>query len=143
MNKYMTQRVIQQNQLLLLVGTFCLLTGMLFPAMLQAAPGISARYVQSHGTRLVIEINSGANPPASAILIQRLPPGVRILSSQPGPKHYSEDGNSAKWLFRNLQPGISTVSITLDRPVTANEISAEVRFKPQQDGKMATIQVGK
>jgi len=139
----MAQKITKVLHLSFLAATCFLWAGLLMPALLQAAPGITARYVQSQGTQLVIEINVGSSPPASAILIQHLPPGVRILSSQPAAKHYSEKKNKAKWLFRNLRPGTSTVSMTLDRAVTKTEISAEIRFKPQQDGGMETIGVGK
>ncbi|HEJ83256.1 MAG TPA: hypothetical protein ENO25_01690 [Desulfobacteraceae bacterium] len=131
------------RQLSLLAGAFLLWSGLLMPAMLGAAPAISAGYVQARGTQLAIEITTGSNPPASAILVQQLPPGVRILASQPGFSNYDARRNQAKWLLRQLSPGKSTVTMTLDRAVSANEISAEIRFKPQQGGKMTTIQVKK
>lgn len=142
MKTCMAQKVSKVFQLSLLAGSCFLLTGLL-PALLQAASGITARYVQAQGTQLVIEISAGSSPPVSAILIQHLPPGVRILGSQPEAKHYSEKGSKAKWLFRNLRPGTSTVNMTLDRAVTKTEISAEIRFKPQQDGEMEIIGVEK
>lgn len=126
------------------LSTACLLwAGLLMPAMLMAAPEITARYSQSQGTRLVIEINVGASQPSSAILVQHLPAGVRILSSQPEPEQYGENRGRAKWLLRNLRPGKSTVSMTLDRAVSGADISAEIRFKSAQGGKMTTIQVEK
>lgn len=139
----MAQKITKLLHLSFLAGTCFLWAGLLMPTLLQAAPGITARYLQSQGTQLVIEINVGSSPPASAILIQHLPPGVHILNSQPEAKHYSEKKSKAKWLFRNLHPGRSTVSITLDRAVTKTEISAKIRFKAQQDGEMETIEVGK
>lgn len=143
MKKCKAQKITKAVHLLLLTGTCFLWAELLMPTLLQAAPAITARYVQSHGTQLVIEINAGSSPPASAILIQHLPPGVRILASQPEAKHYSEEKNKAKWLFRNLRPGRSTVSMTLDRAVTQAEISAVIRFKSQQNGEVETIGVGK
>ncbi len=91
----------------------------------------------------MIEITAGSNPPASAILMQRLPVGTRILASQPKVSNYNPKKSKAKWLLRNLNPGKSTVSMTLDQAVKATEISAEIRFKPQPGEKMITIQVKK
>lgn len=142
MKLYRGQKIIPKYHLPLLIG-ICFLLAELIPATLLAAPDVTARYVQSGGTRLVIEINAGANPPASAILVQHLPSGVRILTSQPEAEQYNANRNSAKWLLRNLRAGVSTVSITLDRAVSGGDISAEIRFKSAQSGKMATIQVEK
>ena len=91
----------------------------------------------------MIEITTGSNPPASAILMLRLPAGARIIASQPEVSNYNPEKNKAKWLLRNLRPGKSTVSLTLNQAVQATEISTEIRFKPQSGEKMVTIQVGK
>ena len=127
----------------LLASTCLLWVGLLMPVTLQAAPNISAKYVKNNGTQLMIEITAGSNPPASAILMQRLPAGTRIIASQPEVSNYNPNKNKAKWLLRNLRPGKSTVSMTLDHAVKATEIAAEIRFKPQPGKKMVTIQVGK
>ncbi len=138
MKTCLAKRVTRIVQLSVLAGACFLL-----PSMLHAAPHITARYVQANGTQLAIEITTGSISPASAILIQRLPPGVRILASQPRASNYNANKNKAKWLLRNLKPGKTTVTITLDRAVSASDISGEIRFKPAQRGKMQTIQVGK
>jgi hypothetical protein len=143
MKTYITTMTSKKLQLSLLASTCLLWTGLLMPVILQAAPVISAKYVQNNGTQLVIEITAGSNPPASAILMQRLPVGTRILASQPEVSNYNPKKSTAKWLLRNLKPGKSTVSITLDQAVKATEISAEIRFKPQPGEKMITIQVKK
>ena len=136
----MTPKLIQLS----LLATICSLwAGLLMPVMLQAAPNISANYVKDNGTQLMIEITTGSNPPASAILMLRLPAGTRIIASQPEVSNYNPKKNNAKWLLRNLRPGKSTVSMTLDHAVNATEIAAEIRFKPKPGEKMVTIQVGK
>lgn len=122
-----------------LLGAMLLLT----PSPLAAAPDLAARYLQSRGTELVIEITVSSPPPASAILIQHLPPDVRITQSSPGVNNYSPGKPVAKWLFRNLKPGKMTIHITLDRTVASSDISAELRFKPARGGGMATIRVEK
>ncbi len=121
---------------------FCfLLAVLLLPIGLQAAPDISARYIKAEGSQLVIEIDAGSSPPSSVILIQNFPPGVTMLSSHPGASNYSPDRNKAKWLLKNISPGRTTVSVTLDRPVSRSEISTEIRFVPSQGGKMKTVTV--
>ena len=126
----------------LFLGTccFCLILLLHTPSR---ASGISARYTQSSGTQVTIEIDAGPEPPASVILLQRFPAGTVLLNSQPGASNYNANKGHAKWLLRGVKPGRSTVSVTLDRAVQASEISAEIRFKPQGGGGMQTVQVGK
>ena len=143
MKTNMAQRITKLFRLSLLTGACLLWIGLLMPAMLLAEPDMSARYVKTSGTQLVIEITAGSQPPASAILIQRLPGEVKILDSQPGYSNYNARKNRAKWLLRNLKPGKSMVRMTLDRSVSETGISAEIRYKPVQGEKMITIQVGK
>jgi len=121
----------------------CLLGSTLFMPSQLYASDISARYIQAQGKQLVIEITAGPNPPALTILIQKFPDGVTMLSSAPPPNRYSAKKNKAKWLFRNLAPGKTKINMTLDRPVSSSEISAEVHFKPQQGGETLQVPVSK
>lgn len=143
MNTFVTTR----NPRALTLSVFfwiCFVGGILLPTEnLQAESAISARYIQAQGTQLVIEVMAGPNPPASAILIQRFPQGVKMLSSHPDASNYDSRSNTAKWLLRNLRQGKTTISITLNRPVKGSEMSADLRFKPQGGRSMATIQVSK
>lgn len=139
----MAKRMTKKLHLSLLVGAFLVLSMFMAPSMIEAASSITARYSQSSGSQLMVEINIGTPPPASVILIQRFPSGTRMLNSKPKASNYNANKSRAKWLLRNLSPGKSTVRVTLDREVQADEVSAEIRFKPQDGDKMATIQVGK
>lgn len=121
---------------------------LLWATLLSAAPamaesGVSARYAQSSGNQLAIEIITGSNPPASIILIQNLPPGVSIISASPAPGNYNGGQSQVKWLLRNPASGASKITMKLDRKVAASEISAQIRFKPAQGGQMTTQPVEK
>lgn len=143
MNTIVAKMISSRFQFSLLAGT-CFICSVLFLAgRLEAAPAVTASYSQSSGTRLVIEITTGSPPPASVILVQRFPAGTTMVSSQPGASNYNAGKNVAKWLLRNLRPGKSMVTVTLDRAVSAGEVSAEIRFKPQDGGGMETVQVGR
>lgn len=132
------------NYRILFPAIFCLLTILLLDSVpLEAAPDITARYRRSDGRELQIEITIGSPPPSSAILIQNLPAGVEITQSSPKVNNYSPGKNVAKWLFRDLTPGKKTVHITLNRPVSSSDISAELRYKPARGGSMTSIGVQK
>jgi hypothetical protein len=144
MKTNMSHKATRLFSLSLLAGALLLWTGLLTPPLLRAEADMSAKFIQASGTKLVIEITTGSNPPASVFLIQRLSSEARILDSQPSYINYNTKKNQAKWLLRNLKPGKSKViRITLDRAVLETGISAEIRFKSEQGWEMTTIQVEK
>ncbi|MHB8808906.1 MAG: hypothetical protein ACYC9M_02685 [Desulfobulbaceae bacterium] len=125
-----------------LVFLFPLLV-LLLPGASCAGAGVSAVYTQAQGTLLAVEIRVGAPPPSSLILIQNLPLGVTILSAQPPANNVNPGKGEAKWLLRDITSGQVTIRMTLDRPVNAGDISAEIRFKSAQGGGMQTLPVAK
>jgi hypothetical protein len=108
-----------------------------------ASAALAARYLEAEGTQLTIEINPGSPPPASLILVQRLPSGVRLLNSSPAANNINTDRGEIKWLLHSIPPGSLLVEMTLDRAVADDEISAEIRFKPPEGGEMTTLPVTK
>lgn len=118
-----------------------LLVALLLPRTSDAGAEMSAVYTQAQGTVLAVEIRVGAPPPSSLILIQNLPPGVSILGAQPPANNVSPGKGEAKWLLRDIGPGQFTIRMTLDRPVTTGDISAEIRFMPARGGAMQTMPV--
>lgn len=128
----------------------CFRLAFLFPLLVlllartgYAGAEASAVYTQAQGTLLAVEIRVGAPPPSSLILIQNLPPGVSLLSAQPPANNVNPGKGEAKWLLRDIAPGQFTIRMTLDRPVSAGDISAEIRFKSAQGGGMQTLPVAK
>lgn len=126
---------------------FCLyfffLVLLLMPRTSGAGAEMSAVYTQIQGTTLAVEIRVGAPPPSSLILIQNLPPGVSILGAQPPANNFHPGKGEAKWLLRDIAPGQFSIRMTLDRPVNAGDISAEIRFMPGQGGAMQSLPVAK
>jgi hypothetical protein len=115
----------------------------LLPRSSGAGGDVSAVFTQTQGTLLAVEIRIGSPPPASLILVQNLPPGVGILDAQPPANNVNPGKGEVKWLLRSITPGQFTIRMTLDRPVDARDISAEIRFKPAQGGGMQTMPVAK
>lgn len=143
MNKSMEKMVLQTFRFARIVGFFCATAVLVLPVLLEAAPAVTASYSISSGTRLAIDINVSSPPPASIILVQHFPAGTTMVSAQPGASNYNPRRNVAKWLLRNLRPGKSTVTVTLDRSVSPGEVSAEIRFKPMDGRGMETIPVSR
>lgn len=107
------------------------------------SPLVTATYQNAGGSELSVKIEVGSPPPASLILIQKLPPGTNILRSQPPAQKINPEKGEAKWLFRKLKPGSMTVSFSLDRQVTAAEVSGQIRFKLSGGEAMESLPVSK
>jgi hypothetical protein len=122
---------------------FFVLSVLLQPRTSGAGGEISAVYTQIQGTALAVAIRIGTPPPSSLILIQSLPPGVGILAAQPQANNFNPGKGEAKWLLRDIAPGQFTIRMTLDRPVNAADISAEIRFMPVPGGGMQALPVAK
>jgi hypothetical protein len=116
---------------------------LLMPRSSSAGAEVSAVYSQAQGTLLAVEIRVGAPPPSSLILVQNLPPGVTLLGAQPPADNVNAGKGEVKWLLRDIAPGQFTIRMTLDQPVNAGDISAEIRFMPAQGGGMQTLPVAK
>jgi len=108
-----------------------------------ASPLVTATYQHADGSELSVKIEVGSPPPASLILIQKLPPGTNILHSQPPAQKINPAKGEAKWLFRKLKPGTLTVSFSLDRQVKTAEVSGQIRFKSSGSEEMESLPVSK
>ena len=131
------------SRCLVILFVLSMLSVLLLPRTSGAGGEISAEYTQIQGTTLAVAIRIGAPPPSSLILIQNLPPGVSILTAQPPANNFNPGKGEAKWLLRDIAPGQFVIRMTLDRPVNAADISAEIRFMPVQGGGMQTLPVAK
>ena len=89
-----------------------------------------------------MELAIGSPAPASIILIQNLPIGVKVIASSPELKKYSPGKGKAKWLLRKVAPGKKIVSVTLERSVAKGEVSGEIRYRDAA-GQMVAVQLSK
>ena len=102
---------------------------------------VSCRYQQAEGKKISLQLDIGTPPPSMLILIQRIPKGVRITKATPPVKKYNPHKREAKWLLKHLQPGETLFTIELDKEVTADQISGEIRYKNPIDGKMEIMAI--
>ena len=126
-------------------GTFVLvliMSTLAWPFDSGAAELVSGRYLDIGGNEVRVELTVGSPAPASIILIQQLPKGVKVNASMPELKMYSPAKGKAKWLLSKVIVGKKTVSVTLDRPVAKEEISGEIRYRDAA-GTMVTAPLSK
>ncbi len=113
-----------------------------WPLLAGAEELVSGRYLDLGGNEVRVELTITSPAPASIILIQSLPRGVKVIASSPELKKYSPGKGQAKWLFRKVDAGKKIVSMTLERPVDKGEISGEIRYRDAA-GKMITVPLSK
>lgn len=104
---------------------------------------VSAKYTRSNGSELAVSISVTPPAPSSIILIHKLPTGVRLVRADPPVNNVNNRKGVAKWLIREVAPGSHTIRLFLNREVTAEEISASIRYKPASGGGMKTQPVAK
>lgn len=116
-----------------------LLTGFLVsPGPAVAEELVTGHYLQGVGEEITIELTIGSPAPPLVIVTQNLPESTGVLSSSPELKKYDPAKGEAKWLLNKVNPGKMTISLKLDRPVAAGEISGEIMCR-NKAGKMVSI----
>jgi len=139
---FISQQILQEIGPRFFVAS-CLLLLLLFPNLSNASTDVSATYTKSQGTELVISIHIGTPAPSTLIIVQKLPPGIRVVHAQPTAKNSNPAKGEVKWLIREVTPGTRTIRMSLDRAVSAEEISGQIRYKPPTGGGIQTRPVQK
>ncbi|MDH3360670.1 MAG: hypothetical protein OEL55_07350 [Desulfobulbaceae bacterium] len=122
----------------LLVATIFFL---LFGANVRADEMVSCKYLQSKGKKISLQLDIGSPPPTMLILIQKLPEGISITKSSPQAKKYNYQKREAKWLMKNLTPGTTLFTMELDKEITADQLSGEIRYKSPDSRRMKVIPI--
>ncbi|NDY42960.1 hypothetical protein G3N55_08910 [Dissulfurirhabdus thermomarina] len=106
-----------------------------------AGAGVTARYAKIHrgACRLVLELTDPA--PATVILVQRFPPGTRLLEADPAPAGVDEARGRAKWLFKAGRTGKIRVRFRLEPPGATARLRGEIRYRDPATGRMETREV--
>jgi len=111
------------------------------PGKSWAASLVTARYLQTQGTEIVVKIMISAPPPPTLIIMQKLPPGIVIQHAQPRVKSQNPARGEAKWLLVHVRPGTLTLRMILNNTVTSDAISGEIRYREPKAGTMAIVPI--
>ncbi len=106
------------------------------PATVFGNPVVSGRYVSGGGKRIAIHIQIASPAPAAFIVLQHLPPGVKVLRANPKPAGINHRTGTVKWLFKKSRPGGYSLSLQLSKPVNPGTAHGEIRFRHPGSGKM-------
>ncbi len=123
-----------------LIAACCGLSAVM-AASADASELVSCRYLKDRGENIELELQIASPPPATVIVIQKLPPGVDIEKSRPEVKKFNRKRGEAKWLLKGVQAGELVLAMKLDKPVRPDEIAGEIRYMDPRSGNMVKIKV--
>ena len=123
------------TRITMLAGFLIMLAG---PLTAVADELVSGRYLSASGKEIRVELKIDSPPPASVIIVQKLPKGTGVIASSPKVKMYDPVKGEAKWLLSKVSPGKMTISMTLDRAMAKGDVSGEVRCR-NTAGKMVKV----
>ena len=123
------------------ISCFLLLALLFLPGSAFSKELVACRYLKSHGQNIQLEIQVHAPPPASLIVIQRIPAGITIEQTSPSLKKYNKQRGVAKWLFKGIKPGTFLVAMKLDKPIGAGAIRGEIRYMDPTTGAMVKMPI--
>lgn len=105
------------------------------------AEGIRARYLKNGGDATVLELSIAAPAPSSVIVQQQLPPGTRIKHAVPAYTKFNPEKAEVKWLVKRPRPGVRTITLQYETPLSGQGASAVIRCKSPSSGQLMTITV--
>jgi hypothetical protein len=126
----------------MLFGCFCftMLGCLLVTEATAGAQGVvSCKYLKAGGRHIELELQVTGTVPVTVIVLQNLPPEVKIVRSKPAMKKYNQKNGQAKWLLKNVSPGKVKVTMELDKSIMPGQISGKLRYRSPDGGAMETM----
>jgi hypothetical protein len=102
---------------------------------------VTARFTNSHGTEMTVELNASKPVPGSVIFTLSLPKKVKLIKADPPAGKYDKEKGQVKWLLRGLSPGAHTIRLHFSADVKANSLNAEIRYLNSATGKLCVLPV--
>ena len=95
---------------------------------------VTGRYRSTFSTTVELDLRIGYPPPASIIIEQYFPIGLKIVNAEPALRKFSNTAGVAKWLLKGVKPGIYTIGLEFDRPVPSSIVHAIIRYRYPERG---------
>ena len=102
---------------------------------------VTARFTNSHGAEMTVELKASKPVPGSVIFTLSLPKKVKLLDAEPSAGKYDKEKGQVKWLLRGLSPGTHTIKLHFSADVGANSLHAEIRYLNSATGKLCVLPV--
>lgn len=90
---------------------------------------VRGEYIPSSPKIIQLRISIGTPSPSHIIVTQRIPAGVKVVSSQPKAQKIDSGSGEVKWLLKKPQAGSQILTLELAEPVQASMVSATFRYR--------------
>lgn len=108
-----------------------------FAETVYAETNVVGRYLAGGGGDVQMLLTIQAPPPAAFIILQHIPPGVRVTAASPTPSGLQQEGGGAvKWFFKRPRPGTLMLSIQLSPQVPESRLVGEIRYRHPRNGTL-------
>ncbi len=101
-----------------------------------AETNVVGRYLAGEGNDVRMLLTIQAPPPAAFIVLQHIPPGVRMTAASPPPSGFQQEGEAVKWFFKRPRPGTLMLSVQLSQPVPESRLVGEIRYRHPRNGTL-------
>ena len=102
---------------------------------------VTARFTNSHGSEMTVELKASKPVPGSVIFTLSLPKKLKLIEADPPAGKYDKDKGQVKWLLRGLSPGTHAIRLHFSADVKADSLNAEIRYLNSATGKLCVLPV--
>ena len=106
-----------------------------------AESGVVGRYLAGGGSDVQMLLTIEKPAPAAVIVLQQIPPGVRMTSASPAPSGFVGDGATVKWLIKRPRPGSLLFSMQLSRQVAEDRLQGEISYRQPRTGALVVREI--
>jgi len=107
-----------------------------------AEGGVAGRYMAGGGSDVRLLVTIQKPVPAAFIVVQQIPPGVRMTSASPAPSGFVRDSGAVKWLVKRPRPGSVILSMQLSGQVAENQLHGEISYRHPENGSLVVRRIG-
>ena len=108
---------------------------------LHAETNVVGRYLAGGGSDVRVLLTIQAPPPAAFIILQQIPPGVKMTAATPAPSGFQQDGATIKWLFKRPRPRTMIISMQLSRQVPESQLKGEISYRHPRNGELISRKI--
>jgi len=121
--------------------------GIILIALLLSCPAladsqVSGRYVAGRDNTVVLYIRVQHPAPAAFIVMQKMDPGLSLVSATPPPIGGSPGKSALKWLFKRPRPGQFVVNMQFGQPVSLRQIEGSISYRHPGTGSIMLSRIG-
>lgn len=81
--------------------------------------------------------------PAAFIVIQKMAPGLSLVSATPPPIGGGQGQSAVKWLFKRPRPGQIVVQMQFHQRIELSQLEGSISYRHPDNGSIVLSRIGK